>query len=645
MKEDKYIETLFEAARKEPPQLSFGEVAERFASILSPSSPFDMISNFFKQINLNSILMFTLVSIITTLFFVNHSIDLPQNEALLTENLTPIENLTIAEDVPDKKVAISQFSRNKITPTVVIEEASNLLAQNLVEINTTDLDDLPGTRIALLPLAPLKAPNLTFLSFEKDTVPVIKTISSKRLTKDEGIESAIFTRLDLNKRHRNYSTSTNIKNPKLWKTYTNNFNQEFDLQANGWTEIINEWGKVELKTWEQNKVKIDVLVTLKTDRPKKAEEVLANIEVKFNNDRSKVRAETIINKRKAISWNNRKNWEVQIDYLVYLPTNSNLKVYNYGGKVSLEKLNGAAQFDLNFSDLEVGEMGNDSKVLMRNAKGTIGKSGDLISKLHFSEIVAEEVGNLELEANNSSFEAQKGKDIKTSSQYGTLKFGAIGDYSTKTTGGKLEIGTAGKLILNLNNVNVNLRDAGDLEADFTFTDFNAKSLGELDLKLRNSDVEAKTVKNVKNDSQWGSVKLGSVQRYENSSTGTKIELGTAQEVKVKSQNSKLTIEELSGNLDLDMTFGGCKATLTNPKPNITLHGKNADFDFNLPSAAQFQIDLTSNTKNFKFPGQIKAISQIDKIGHQKFQGYLGNQNAENMINAELSFGNLKMRVE
>jgi len=60
MKDDKYIESLFDLAKNESPKLSYQEVAERFTASVEPVSTMEWIKDFFSNLNLNSIIMISI---------------------------------------------------------------------------------------------------------------------------------------------------------------------------------------------------------------------------------------------------------------------------------------------------------------------------------------------------------------------------------------------------------------------------------------------------------------------------------------------------------------------------------------------------------------------------------------------------------
>ena len=55
--------------------------------------------------------------------------------------------------------------------------------------------------------------------------------------------------------------------------FTKTIKKEFDITSDGTTSITNKYGKVEIKTWDRNRVKVDVTIVVKASSESKAQEV------------------------------------------------------------------------------------------------------------------------------------------------------------------------------------------------------------------------------------------------------------------------------------------------------------------------------------------------------------------------------------
>ena len=61
--------------------------------------------------------------------------------------------------------------------------------------------------------------------------------------------------------------------------FTKNINKEFNISANGDVSLANKYGKVDLKTWSQNKVKIDITITVDARNQSNADDIFERIKI------------------------------------------------------------------------------------------------------------------------------------------------------------------------------------------------------------------------------------------------------------------------------------------------------------------------------------------------------------------------------
>jgi len=124
MKEtDKYIDQLFNAAKKEPPKISFEEMAERFeSSILAPPTTPSVKSWWSHLLNLNTFIMLSTGALILSLFFFTNSTTNEHNSMAMEQKVQEKEIIT--EVIPENNTTISD------TPNTKVEEPT---AQSIIE--------------------------------------------------------------------------------------------------------------------------------------------------------------------------------------------------------------------------------------------------------------------------------------------------------------------------------------------------------------------------------------------------------------------------------------------------------------------------------------------------------------------------------
>ncbi len=155
MKEEKYIQSLFETARSEEPQLSFEEASETFEASLSPGLAASIKDWFLNHVYLNSIIMMSTIGIIATVVLLNFQPEATQvatiptleeiPELVTTDSIVPV---TVTVETQNEVVEISLNAdpdniRVTKTPIVAPIEISKELATTSISPNENKIDIVP----------------------------------------------------------------------------------------------------------------------------------------------------------------------------------------------------------------------------------------------------------------------------------------------------------------------------------------------------------------------------------------------------------------------------------------------------------------------------------------------------------------------
>ncbi len=147
--------------------------------------------------------------------------------------------------------------------------------------------------------------------------------------------------------------------PGIWANateLTKEFHEEFDANENTVLTLANKYGNIDVQNWDQQKIKIDVIVTVKHSNEEKAKKMLNAINVEFSSGVNSVKAETQIEDKLGTSgsWNNGNDFE--INYTVQMPKKINLDLYNKYGHVIIDEVDGHANLELKYGKLTVNRL-------------------------------------------------------------------------------------------------------------------------------------------------------------------------------------------------------------------------------------------------------------------------------------------------
>ena len=162
MKEkDKYIDHLFEAAKKEPPKISFEEMTQRFESAVQASSASPIEQSWWSSLlNLNTILMLSIGIFTIAFFFSTLSSSTEQSSVLGDQALQKKE--VMATTLPENKTAkTSDTSIYKVEKTII---PSTILGKN------------KGTKKTIIPKNNLSTPpSISDISTNLTNSSIVKT--------------------------------------------------------------------------------------------------------------------------------------------------------------------------------------------------------------------------------------------------------------------------------------------------------------------------------------------------------------------------------------------------------------------------------------------------------------------------------------
>jgi hypothetical protein len=187
----------------------------------------------------------------------------------------------------------------------------------------------------------------------------------------------------------NVNAQTSVKEKDVEKT--KKYTQSYDLSTTDKVFIGNKFGNITIKTWSDSKVKVDVEIQVAAKTEVKATSILDGIEIKHSKNNGTVSFKTQIEnatnnvttrrinstttvKKKTneegetvdvvgeddnCNCNYGKNTQsMKINYTVYLPTTTKLKLLNEFGNTILDNYKGILSIKNEYGNLTAGELAN-----------------------------------------------------------------------------------------------------------------------------------------------------------------------------------------------------------------------------------------------------------------------------------------------
>jgi len=226
---------------------------------------------------------------------------------------------------------------------------------------------------------------------------------------------------------------------------TKEFHKDWTAGPATTLDISNRYGNVVVETSNQNKITIDVKVTVEYPNMDRAQKLLDYIDVQFSEEGDLLIAKTIIEDKFNFSGWSGSSRRFSIDYKVNMPSNINFTLANRYGNSELEEIKGLVKLDIKYGDLQADNLarGNDKPMNYLNlayGKANIESAGWLDATVRYS----------------GSFIIQKCQALSFDSRYSKIQIEEISSVVGETKYDKLEIEKIRNMVIDAGYTDINV---------------------------------------------------------------------------------------------------------------------------------------------------------------------------------------------
>ncbi len=286
-------------------------------------------------------------------------------------------------------------------------------------------------------------------------------------------------------------------------TKTKIIKREFSVNLNATVDLDNKYGSIDIQTWDQNIVTLEIIITTKSSNESKAQNKLDDIYIDFENSKTRVFAKTKIEKPNSWNWGNSNNISMDIQYIVRIPKSNNLIVDMDYGDVMIDELYGKSDINIDYGRLIAGELSNTTNNI--NLDYSTGTTIEFLKKgninADYSTISIEKTGNINLNADYSTITIDNGSSVKYDLDYGNLTIDYAGSIIGTSDYTSLDFGTISDYMsVNADYGNLKIREMGpnftsvDIETEYISVKIGVNSNSSFELEIH---------------TQYGSVKVPS----------------------------------------------------------------------------------------------------------------------------------------
>ena len=216
-----------------------------------------------------------------------------------------------------------------------------------------------------------------------------------------------------------------LANDKKKHEKSKTISKDFIVNKNATLYINNKYGNVNVITWNENRIEIEVKITVKGNDLSSVDKKLNSINVLFEATKNLVEARTKIESTKSNwLWSSNDNINYKINYFVKMPITNNADLNNKYGAIELDKLIGKANLNCDYGNINVDQLLNNSNTINLDYCGS-------------SEINFMKSGSINIDY--SKLKIKKSESININADYSTIKIGSTENLSFNSDYGSITV--------------------------------------------------------------------------------------------------------------------------------------------------------------------------------------------------------------
>lgn len=240
--------------------------------------------------------------------------------------------------------------------------------------------------------------------------------------------------------------------------------KKFNVAADAILKIDNSYGNIDISTWDQNTVSIEVFIKTNGNDEEKVQQKLDDIRIEFDQTSAGVSAKTHFSKESNSFWNmlfsNNSNVNMEINYIIKAPVTNHVDLSNDYGNILIDKLKGNSKISCDYGRIAIGELlGTSNHINFDYSRNShfeyINKA---VINADYSDFSIEEAKSLDINADYTKSYIKKVALIQFNADYGSIRVDKL----------KRIVGNGDYISVKLGQVfqgaEINL-DYGDLEID------------------------------------------------------------------------------------------------------------------------------------------------------------------------------------
>lgn len=231
-------------------------------------------------------------------------------------------------------------------------------------------------------------------------------------------------------------------------------------------DLKNQYGDIEVKSWEKDSIKIEVTIQAQSDNREDLNELMRLVSINAKGTSTYIFVETVwteessLWKRGVMDLKRRysSDKKLVIDYTVYMPNYCRVSMTNKFGNIYLEAHSGPLRVNLAHGDLIARKITDARKIEVKYGKILVKKLEQGLLELSYGDLIVDEASRITLTSKSSSVEFFKINKLSIESRNDDYRLENISDLRGQLTYTQLRVIKIDNLIdLNSNYGSIRLK--------------------------------------------------------------------------------------------------------------------------------------------------------------------------------------------
>lgn len=269
----------------------------------------------------------------------------------------------------------------------------------------------------------------------------------------------------------------NQKQDNFAYTLERNESVRYEILADKLVDIYNKYGKVNIETWDQSAVQIDVHIKVDARNKTKAQETMDRIQIEFSENSRGVKAETQIASKSGFIV--LQNDRFQIDYSVKMPKDVYLKLFNKYGNSKVASLSRKVDAEIKYGNIDMEDIDGDLNLMLGYGNATIGRIHDFNAEIKYAGMVSiEQANNANIISKYSTHKLGNMLKVQLESKYSSFIWDELESLENMGKFDDFKINYIEKLEVETKHTKIQCEAlAQSLTADLSYSDVKIDQLG------------------------------------------------------------------------------------------------------------------------------------------------------------------------